>query len=99
MATRRVKDAKDLETDELIYFKGHAKSTYIITSEVNILRTYFEDNIIIGSTIRFTTGDDFCLESAENMMFLNGGYPTHTAYELSLAGDSQLYTLAVLIPF
>lgn len=29
MATRKVKDAKDLETDELIYFKGHAKATYL----------------------------------------------------------------------
>lgn len=29
MSTRKVKDAKDLETDELIYFKGHAKATYM----------------------------------------------------------------------
>lgn len=29
MATRQVKDAKDLSTGELIYFKGHAKATYM----------------------------------------------------------------------
>lgn len=29
MSKRKVKDAKDLETDELIYFKGHAKATYM----------------------------------------------------------------------
>lgn len=29
MATRKVKDAKDLTTNELIYFKGHAKATYM----------------------------------------------------------------------
>lgn len=29
MSQRKVKDAKDLETDELIYFKGHAKATYM----------------------------------------------------------------------
>lgn len=29
MTTRKVKDAKDLSTDELIYFKGHAKATYM----------------------------------------------------------------------
>lgn len=29
MATRKVKDAKDLATNELIYFKGHAKATYM----------------------------------------------------------------------
>lgn len=29
MSTRKVKDAIDLETDEVIYFKGHAKATYM----------------------------------------------------------------------
>ena len=29
MATRKIKDAKDLITNELIYFKGHAKATYM----------------------------------------------------------------------
>ena len=26
---RKVKDAKDLSSNELIYFKGHAKATYM----------------------------------------------------------------------
>lgn len=29
MATRKIKDAKDLSTNELIYFKGHAKATFM----------------------------------------------------------------------
>ena len=29
MATRIIKDAKDLSTDELIYFKGHAQATFM----------------------------------------------------------------------
>lgn len=29
MATRKIKDAKDLSTNELIYFKSHAKATYM----------------------------------------------------------------------
>lgn len=29
MSQRKVKDAKDLETNDLIYFKGHAKATYM----------------------------------------------------------------------
>ena len=29
MSTRKVKDAKDLSSNELIYFKGHAKATYM----------------------------------------------------------------------
>jgi hypothetical protein len=39
--TRKVKEAKDLASNELIYFKGHAKTTYmsdgkLTTSEVRI---------------------------------------------------------------
>lgn len=29
MSTRKIKDAKDLSTNELIYFKGHAQATYM----------------------------------------------------------------------
>lgn len=29
MSQRKVKDAKDLENNELIYFKGHAKATFM----------------------------------------------------------------------
>lgn len=29
MSSRKIKDAKDLSTNELIYFKGHAKATYM----------------------------------------------------------------------
>lgn len=29
MSTRKIKDAKDLETNELIYLRGHAKATYM----------------------------------------------------------------------
>ena len=29
MSTRKIKDAKDRNTNELIYFKGHAKATFM----------------------------------------------------------------------
>ena len=29
MANRKIKDAKDLATNELVYFRGHAKATYM----------------------------------------------------------------------
>ena len=29
MANRKIKDAKDLTTNELVYFRGHAKATYM----------------------------------------------------------------------
>ena len=46
MSTRKIKDAKDLSTNELIYFKGHAKATYMSNG------TTVEDainNIEVGS--------------------------------------------------
>lgn len=47
MATRQVKDAKDLSTNELIYFKGHAQATFMsdgrtveeVVSEISNLAT------------------------------------------------------------
>ena len=33
MGTRKIKDAKDLDTGELIYIKGHAKATYMSSGE------------------------------------------------------------------
>lgn len=44
MSTRKVKDAKDLSTNELIYFKSHAKATYMsdgttVEDTVNIVKT------------------------------------------------------------
>ena len=33
MATRKIKDAKDLGLNELIYFKGHAKATYMSSGQ------------------------------------------------------------------
>ncbi len=58
MATRQIKDAKDLSTNELIYFKGHAQATYMSDG------TTVEDainNIGTGSSIdtsNFATKDE-----------------------------------------
>lgn len=43
MATRQIKDAKDLTTNELIYFKSHAKATYMsdgltVEEAINIIK-------------------------------------------------------------
>lgn len=48
MSIRKVKDAKDLSTDELIYFKSHAKATYMSdgsTVEDAIKNIKLEENI------------------------------------------------------
>ena len=48
MATRKVKDAKDLGTDELIYFKSHAKATYMSNgiSVEDTINSIKEENLI-----------------------------------------------------
>lgn len=66
MATRKIKDAKDLSTDELIYFKGHAKATYMsngstVEDAINQIGTGGED----GAT--FTPSVD----SAGNLSWSN----------------------------
>ena len=54
MATRNVKDAKDLATDELIYFRSHAKATYMSDgSTVEDAIKNISNNSVGGSTTPF----------------------------------------------
>lgn len=53
MSQRKIKDAKDLENNELIYFKGHAKATYISDgTNVEDALTKKQDEIKDLDTIR-----------------------------------------------
>ena len=52
MSTRKIKDAKDLSTDELIYFKGHAKATYMSDgTTVEDAINNIEENIVTSIKI------------------------------------------------
>ena len=51
MSTRNIKDAKDLTTNELIYFKGHAKATYLSDGRT------VEDAILAGISSPETSVD------------------------------------------
>ena len=46
MDTRKVKDAKDLETGEKIYLKGHAKATYL-SDGINVEEAF---NKLVGDS-------------------------------------------------
>lgn len=82
MATRKVKDAKDLSTDELIYFKGHAKATYMsdgttvedaIPTKVSQLTNdsgYVKDTDLLPLNIDFIDVDE-ALETG--LYFTNSG--------------------------
>lgn len=51
MSTRNIKDAKDLSTGELIYFKGHAKATFLSDGRT------VEDAILAGISSPETSVD------------------------------------------
>lgn len=60
MTTRKIKDAKDLSTNELIYFKGHAQATYMsdgrtVEDVVNSMSGGSNDQI---DTSNFATKDE-----------------------------------------
>lgn len=60
MGNRLIKDAKDLTTNELIYFRGHAKATYMsngstVEDAINSINTGGSTNISIGNKALSTT--------------------------------------------
>lgn len=59
MATRKVKNAKDLSTGELIYFKGHAQATYMSDG------TTVEDAIKRGITPGGASAEEIYIGSTE----------------------------------
>ena len=84
MATRKIKDAKDLSTQELIYFKGHAKATFmsdgttvedavndkqdVLISGTNI-KTINGNNILGGGDIKISGYDDTDIKASIEEMF------------------------------
>lgn len=66
METRKVKDAKDLETGEKIYLKGHAKATYLsdginVEDAINELREGLGADMMLDGYIPLSRdfNDDF----------------------------------------
>ena len=64
MSTRRVKDAVDSTTNETIYFKGHAKATYMsdgntVEDTINLANNelqHKQDNLVSGDNIKTIGG-------------------------------------------
>ena len=64
MSTRKVKDAVDIKTNEVIYFKGHAKATYMsdgstVEDTINTTNNelqYKQANLVSGSNIKTRGG-------------------------------------------
>ncbi|MBR5796171.1 MAG: hypothetical protein IKY26_08490 [Erysipelotrichaceae bacterium] len=60
MAIRKIKDAKDLSTNELIYFKGHAQATYM------------SDGRTVEEAINTSSGGSSSGGSGESIVKVNG---------------------------
>ena len=74
MATRKVKNAKDLSTGELIYFKGHAQATYMSDG------TTVEDAIKRGITPGGASAEEIYIGSEE---------PTDDKYKVWINPDEN----------
>ena len=74
MATRKVKNAKDLSTGELIYFKGHAQATYMSDG------TTVEDAIKRGMTPGGASAEEIYIGSTE---------PTDSKYKVWINPDED----------
>lgn len=74
MTTRKIKDAKDLSTQELIYFKGHAKATFMSDgTTVEDAVNDKQDVLISGTNIKTINGNsilgegDITIEGGSNI--------------------------------
>lgn len=78
MATRKIKDAKDLSTDELIYFKGHAQATFMSDGRTveeainNIDATDMSGYVTEYEFASALLGRQPTLVSGENIKTING---------------------------
>lgn len=61
MATRKIKDAKDINSGELIYFKSHAKATYM--SDGRNVENIINDILSSGASVHYLDFDVADLES------------------------------------
>lgn len=75
---RKIKDAKDLNGNELIYFKGHAKATYMsdgstVEDNINQLKNNSGSNNITTSQIIYVP-NEYLMPSppVEGVLYLIG---------------------------
>ena len=84
MSTRNIKDAKDLDSGELIYFKGHAKATYMSDGSTveDAVKNIFKKIYPVGSIYMSATN------SNPNILFGIGEWEQIKDTFLLAAGDT-----------
>jgi hypothetical protein len=87
MSTRKVMDAKDLDTNELIYFKGHAKATYLSNGK-NMEDAFIDkqDTLVSGTNIKTVNGNN--ITGSGNV---NTEYPVITVSNSSVNMEPNTY--------
>ena len=80
-------DAKDLDTNELIYFKGHAKSTYTSNGK-NVEEAFLDkqDTLVSGTNIKTINGNN--ITGSGNV---NTEYPVTTVSSSNVSMKPNTY--------
>lgn len=94
MSTRKVKDAKDLESNEPIYFNGHAKATYMsdgrsVEDAINSMHQDIsgkQDKILV-----INNGTDKTTESINPNTFYKWGIVSSLSITMNAPSDGQAY--------
>lgn len=84
MATRKIKDAKDITTGERIYLKGHAKATYMSNGST------VEDSIKAVENATFKNKGYF-----KTFAELQRSYPVGSAGSKAYVGENYPYAIYV----
>ena len=82
MSTRKIKDAKDLSTDELIYFKGHAKATYM-SDGTTVEDAINNTEVIIDSSMSTTSTNPVQNKVVKSYIDSNCNIPVETTTSTS----------------
>lgn len=105
MATRKIKDAKDLTTNELIYFKSHAKATYLsdgrtvedVINNINISTNSDISGILNIKDLNAIREAQLSLEDKQYKTYIitddNGNYPSPSVETVYLDNANDLMDL------
>lgn len=96
MSSRKIKDAKDLSTNELIYFKGHAKATYMsdgttVEDVINNINVSGGTSVTIDSSMSSTSTNPVQNNVIKSYIDSNCNIPTETTTASSKSLTANKY--------
>lgn len=96
MSSRKIKDAKDLSTNELIYFKSHAKATYMsdgttVEDVINNINVSGGTSVTIDSSMSSTSTNPVQNNVIKSYIDSNCNIPTETTTASSKSLTANKY--------